>query len=107
MGLQATMLLAIRVAEAEYERVGVPLVITSVNDSKHSDRSLHYEGRAVDLRTRHLPEYEKRPIFEALRATLGPVGFDVVWEDPKGPNQHYHIEYQPKPKAPAQLSLAA
>jgi hypothetical protein len=72
------------------EKAGVPCVITSGDDSKHGPNSLHYEGKALDLRTKHLGPAEVHPVFVALRDALGPA-FDVVLEE-----DHLHLEYDPK-----------
>jgi hypothetical protein len=72
------------------EKAGVPCVITSGDDSKHGPNSLHYEGKALDLRTKHLPPGLVHPVFMALQNALGDE-FDVVLED-----NHLHLEYDPK-----------
>ena len=92
--LQPQIVLAIQVAEAVWQKYGADVLwITSVNDSGHKRDSFHYEGRAVDLRVRHLP----KPLWETVRnelsAALGPE-FDVILElDPP----HVHVEYDPPP----------
>lgn len=82
---------AIGVAEGIYRRSGSLCVTTSINDGKHSSKSLHYVGRAVDLRTKHLYYGQKQAVYQDLKATLEPRGFDVVLEV-----DHIHIEWQPK-----------
>ncbi len=90
---------AIGIAESVYSEVGSVLVVTSLNDSKHSSGSLHYTGRAVDLRTKHLQPGVLQGIrrdtvpavFAKLRERLEPLGFDVVLE-----SDHIHVEFDPK-----------
>lgn len=77
---------------------GVRACITSVMDSRHSGQSLHYKGRAFDVRTwrdsqgnQMLPN-EKEALADRIRDVLGE-GYDVVVE-----STHIHIEYDPKEK---------
>ena len=67
------------------------LWITSVAEGRHSSKSLHYHGRAFDVR---LPTIEPFERAEAMLADccqyLGP-DFDVVAE-----SNHWHIEWDPK-----------
>lgn len=74
----------------------VPLVITSINDNKHSRTSLHHIGHACDIRTKTLPTATAKRWFAAeVRRRLG-AEFDVILEKLGTPNEHLHIEYQPK-----------
>lgn len=70
---------------------GEHLIITSMFDQSHMDKSEHYLKHAVDLRTRELNPDQQSRWFLLLRAILDPMGFDVVNE-----GDHIHIEYQPK-----------
>lgn len=86
---------------------GNTVFVTSANDSVHKDGSLHYSGRAFDLRTEPLPsgaarvgavmafgsearEKEIRWWCQRIRAQLGD-DYDVVQEI-----DHIHVEYDPK-----------
>lgn len=91
--LHSAMVLAVLRAESIYANEGVDdLWITSINDSTHSLESLHYAGRAVDLRTHHLPDEAARErVTTTLRAALGPQ-FDVIYENAGTPNAHIHVE---------------
>lgn len=78
-----------------YESAGAKSVtITSLNDAQHRPGSLHYIGRAVDVRTHDLPfnGAGKRNLRDAIARYLGP-GFDVILEDLGGPREHLHVEY--------------
>lgn len=68
---------------------GYEAVCTSANDGTHSDGSLHYVGKALDLRSRHIPMEEQQLILKSLRDTLG-ADWDVILE-----SDHYHLEYDP------------
>jgi len=63
--------------------------ITSGRDGDHSTNSLHYLGRALDLRTRDLPSWKVGPLVAALKLALGD-DFDVVLE-----KDHIHLELDP------------
>lgn len=94
--LHSVLLLALLRAEEIFQRVGgVDTVwITSVNDSAHLGTSKHYLGKAVDLRTHHLPDEPTREaVAEALRAALGPQ-FRVIYEAAGTPTAHLHVQYQ-------------
>lgn len=89
--LQPQLLLALMVAQKVYDEHGTDLIITSLNDGKHSKRSLHYAGAAVDLRTFTLPSEEiKQTVKDKIQARLNQ-DYDVVLE-----STHIHIEYQPE-----------
>lgn len=75
--------------EPIFRRLGAELIITSAKDGKHSAKSLHYEGLALDLRSRNVAGAEKQVLAE-MKTALGP-DFDVVFE-----GDHFHIEYDPE-----------
>jgi hypothetical protein len=87
---------AILAAHECYNAASVPnLVVTSLRDGKHKPRSgntsLHYSGKAVDLRTWNVPDQSLLPaIVQAMRAQLGP-DFDIVLE-----KDHVHCEFDKK-----------
>ena len=68
--------------------------VTSANDSKHSDKSLHYKGNALDFRT-HDFTANKLYLVKEVKDSLG-IHFDVVLEAIGTPNEHMHVEYDPK-----------
>ncbi len=101
-GLRPQMLVAWMVAKEEFARYGVEFIVTSVNDSNHGYGSLHFSGGAFDARTKHIDNTDglsaydvKHRIWDAIRKNLG-VEFDVLLEFVGRPNEHIHIEYQPK-----------
>lgn len=70
--------------------------ITAAQDGRHSPRSYHYEGRAVDLRTRDMSQLEIDTLVAHLRNrfTKG-AGYDVVKE-----STHIHVEYEGRLEVP-------
>lgn len=73
------------IAEQIFAKYGSELVITSANDGKHKADSLHYAGKALDLRTWHVSGREGQVVADLQRA-LGD-DFDCVAEA-----DHIHIE---------------
>ena len=88
-GVSWRLFYAAVVCEAVYGEYGVGLVITSANDGKHGNKTLHHKGLALDLRTWTLKGREQE-VAAKIRAKLGP-DYDVVVE-----GDHIHLEYDPK-----------
>lgn len=88
-GVQWQMFKAAVIAEAVYRKYGADLVITSANDGKHGDKTLHHKGLALDLRTWNLNGRETEVCAE-LKKALGDA-YDVVLE-----SDHIHCEYDPE-----------
>jgi len=72
------------------ESCGRTAIITSTTDGQHMRGSLHYQGLAVDLRTRDLPLYVQKCYYSCLKSALLKL-CDVVLE-----SDHIHVEYSPK-----------
>jgi len=92
-GIQPEILFAVLVAQSIWVAMfpDIPLVITSITDGKHGDDSLHYEGQAIDLRTRNLPNDNSAKLAgHKLNECLGK-DYDITIH-----KTHIHIEYQPK-----------
>lgn len=64
------------------------VAITEATGGKHKPGSLHYEGRAIDVRTAGIAD--KAGFLKALKAYYGP-SYDVIDE-----GDHFHIEWDPK-----------
>ena len=67
--------------------------VTSANDSRHSDLSLHYKNQAFDIRIYNIAgdvHHEAKLWAERIQQALGP-DYDIVYE-----KDHIHIEFQPK-----------
>ena len=74
---------------------GRAAIITSARDSRHSEMSFHYEGRALDLRSNDLPTQTKHQALQEMKAAVrAPEGyrFDILLEAEGEPNEHYHLE---------------
>jgi hypothetical protein len=90
------MVLATLVIDGIYNDLGVECVITSANDSRHSTASWHYKGRALDFRTHYEKMNElEQTLRDRVKEALGQ-DFDVVMEAVGTPNEHLHVEYDPK-----------
>jgi len=97
-GLRPEVLLAIQEARELWSIKGQQLVITSLRDGKHSPKSLHYRGLAVDFR---LPvrngiyneAAEREDNYDFVTALRGRLGqqYDVVMEP-----DHIHVEFDPR-----------
>jgi hypothetical protein len=89
-GITSELLIGLTICNDIYKKYNVEMVITSLLDSKHSAKSLHYSGNAADLRTSNISDQlTRKKILEEINASLG-THYDIVDEA-----THFHIEYQP------------
>lgn len=95
-GLVPQMVLAYIIVKEVFQQYDCPCIITSGNDSRHSLTSLHFKGKALDFRT-HFPRLngKEAELAAAVRTALG-MEFDVVMEAVGTPNEHLHVEYDPR-----------
>jgi len=84
------IVLALIIVDQVMQKAGAQAMITSVNDARHSKKSLHYDGKAVDLRTRWFSD-PKAVVYECKRALGNSPDIDIILE-----KDHIHMEYQPK-----------
>lgn len=89
------LLEGLAVAANIFGRHGLYCMVTSLNDDQHRTNSLHYKGRAMDLRSHHAPESCKDDILAELRAALGDERWDILLERRGEPGEHYHLEIDP------------
>lgn len=95
-GIQPEILFALMVLQSLFDKYRHALVVTEVTGGKHMEGSLHYKGRAIDIRTNHIRDRsEKGSLIGEIRYALGD-DFDVVFEAENAANEHLHIEYDPK-----------
>lgn len=87
--LHRKMAAAIPTVAAIFHEAGYSCVITSGSDGEHSAKSLHYHGRALDFRTRHIPKHERPGIVDLIRGALGRE-YDVIFHA-----THIHVEWDP------------
>ena len=80
-------------------RVPKVLVITSINDGRHSKNSRHYTDEAIDLRSKNFPSKNSKFTFrrfleEELNSLSGykEPKFRVLLEYLGKPNEHFHIQ---------------
>ena len=93
---QAPLLYALWKAQVILGKYG-EVVVTSVRDGQHSEMSLHYRGLAADLRSKHLTQEQRHTALILLKRELG-ADYDVLLESEGKPNEHFHIEFDPKEK---------
>ena len=90
IGIRPELLLALIVADGIYLKKGKELVITSINEGKHSVTSFHYSGNGVDLRTRYFSRSKQLKVVEELKGNLTADYFVKLESD------HIHLQYQPR-----------
>lgn len=95
-GLKPQTVVGMMVVMSVYAANNIDCIITSCNDSTHMNKSLHYLGRAFDVRTKNIPSMSlKTDIRDRCKGSLGPQ-FDVVLESVGLDNEHLHVEWDPK-----------
>ena len=93
IGLQSLcpqIVLALIIVDQVMKQCGQEALITSINDARHSKTSLHYDGKAVDLRSRWFSHPEN--VLALCKDALGNnPDIDLILE-----SDHFHMEYQPQ-----------
>lgn len=93
--LAPQMALGYCIVAGVYARLNCVCTITSGNDSTHKEGSLHYVGEALDFRTHTVSRQVLDELVAGVKEALGD-NFDVVLESRGLPNEHLHVEYDPK-----------
>lgn len=79
-----------------FNELNIPeLTVTSLRDGHHMTGSLHPHGEAVDIRTHGLGTDLPPVLIQKIKTILGP-GYDVILESRGTPNEHIHVEWDPK-----------
>ena len=77
-----------------------PIVVTSIDDGKHSTNSKHYKGEALDIRTHNFEDTMSKRVFmntylrelnkhpEAAETDK----FIILHESIGTPNEHFHVQ---------------
>ena len=95
-GLKPQIAAILTLCDGVYARHNVvDCVVTSINDGYHIPKSRHYRGEAVDLRVHNIPKQLRIQVVEEIRRAL-PMDFDIILESIDTPNEHIHIEWDPK-----------
>ena len=99
--LHPAMILACTRLESIYDSFSTELWITSANDSEHKEGSKHFDGRALDFRTKNIvgislpglsSNDKKNRMLNRIKEALGPFFFCQI-EDLGEPNEHLHIQF--------------
>lgn len=92
--LQPEILCIFPIIENLCGKYGVEFVITEGVGGRHREDSKHYEGMAIDMRSRDFPDGSTGTVCSSfcheLRELLGS-DYDIVME-----SNHIHIEYDKK-----------
>lgn len=93
--LHPVLLAALVTASEIFRTVArVDCIVTSGDDGVHRDGSLHYQGLALDLRSKHVSlRAEKTRIRQMLRDAFP--GLRVILEKEGLEQEHFHLEWNP------------
>ena len=91
-GINKIMRCAIRRTHEIFQKYDSNMIITSAKRSplmnkivQGAEKSKHLEGKAIDLRTRHLPD--PKLIYQEIKSEIERFGYQVILE-----KDHIHIE---------------
>jgi hypothetical protein len=87
------MLIGLLIVDGCFSELGYECIITSAVDGKHMADSKHYEGLALDFRTKHVDSWKLDELLTLVSVRLGDQDFDWLMEARDGPNQHLHVEF--------------
>lgn len=77
------------------EELKITAFITVGSNGKHMVNSKHYDGNALDIRSKNIPTPLKMIYLANVMDRLGK-GYEGFLEDRDTKNEHFHIEYDPK-----------
>ena len=75
---------------------GIELRLTSGSEGKHGYASLHKSGNAIDIGTRGMQSWTSPEAVSKRLSESSGDEVDVVLEAVGTPNEHIHMEWQPK-----------
>lgn len=78
------------------EELGLSILVTSGNDSKHMTNSLHYKDQALDIRSKNFDNSSLKFTFMAKVLERLGKSYEGLLEDENGPNEHFHFEFDVK-----------
>lgn len=95
-GVKPETIMGLIIVASVLHEHGHGTVVTAGTDGKHMTKSLHYEGFALDIRSKHIEKTEdKIEVLATCKRALG-VNFDILIENVGTDIEHFHLEYQPK-----------
>jgi len=77
------------------EDLGITTTITVGSNGKHMVGSKHYDGNALDIRSKDLQPSIKILLLSKALVRLGK-GYEGFLEADGKANEHFHVEYDPK-----------
>lgn len=96
LGTRPEQILGILVLVDQCAVRGLDLTLGHGMDGEHSRASLHYAGAGDDFQITGFQNNTAKLKFEEdVRPCLGQ-DFDFLLEDLGKPNEHWHVEFQPK-----------
>lgn len=95
-GIKPETVVALLVVSTIFVKWDMPLEVTSIVEGRHSRKSLHYPGFALDIGLKgFINEGRAKRIALEIDQALT-LEFDVVLEWAGEDGDHIHIEFQPK-----------
>lgn len=95
-GLHVETLLGFLIVASVLHEHGYGATITEGSGGTHMPKSLHYEGYAVDIRSKHVKTFEEKESIMATAVKALGSDFDLILENLGLENEHWHLEFQPK-----------
>lgn len=80
-----------------FDEMSHDCIVTAIENGQHTEKSCHWEGDAIDFRTKHLPtRVEKVELARRVKDRLAACGPDY-WVDLEyigKPNEHLHAQFR-------------
>lgn len=96
LGIRSEILIGLHIVEEVINSLGYDTTLTEATGGKHMPDSLHYKGLAVDIRSKDISlNTTKANVIKHAKSSLGNE-YDFILEDEDGPNEHFHLEWDPK-----------